>query len=180
MPKKLTYSHSNATNSRPAQAERAHMLRKLVETLSSHTRVELDLEVFALRAARYREGRRVNGVIRSAQSSSKQTAPGKSCLRDGPREEKSVRFDSSTSESASSTTDLQPAHWIDGFHEPDGTHPSLVASGENENHGDRVRRAIHEADGTWSTAAVDGSQSARASLGVLLSHRRKHRRRFFG
>ena len=120
------------------------MLRKPIETLSAHTRVELDLEVFASRAARYREGRRVNGVIRSAQSSSKQTAPGKSCLSNGPREEKSVRFDSSTSESASSTTDLQPAHWIDGLHEPDGTHPSLVVSGENEKHEDRVRRAIHE------------------------------------
>ena len=57
-----------------------------------------------------------------------------------------MRFDSSTSESASSTTDLQPAHWIDGFHEPDGTHPSLVVSGENEKHEDRVRRAIHEAE----------------------------------
>ena len=115
------------------------MLRKPFETLSSHTHIELDLEVFAARAARYREGRRVNGVMRSAQSSSKQTAPGESCLRFGPREEKSVCFDSSTSESARSATDLQPPHWIDGFHEPDGTHPSLVVNGENEKHEDRVR-----------------------------------------
>ena len=56
-------------------------------------------------------------------------------------------------------TDLQPARWIDAFHEPDGTHRSLIVSGENGKHEDKVRRAIREADGTWSTTAVDGSQS---------------------
>ena len=99
----------------------------------------MDLEEFASRGARYREGRIINGVIRSAQCSSKQTTPGKSCLSDGPSEKKCVRFDSPASESTSLATDLQPAHWIDAFHEPDGTHPSLVVSGENEKHEDRVR-----------------------------------------
>ena len=130
--------------------------------MSSHARVELDFEAFASRAARYREGSRINGVIRSARCSSKRSTPGKSCLSNGPSEKKSVRFFYiSAPESTSLATDLQPAHRIDVCREPDGTHPSLVVSGENEKHEDGVRRAIHEADGTWSTSAVDGSQSAR-------------------
>ena len=109
-------------------------------------------------------------MIWSARCSSKQTTPGKSCLSDGPSEKKSVCFGSSAPESTSLATDLQPARWIDSFLEPNGTHPSLFASGENEKHEDRVHGAIHEADGTWSTSAVDGSQSARAQATEFFFH----------
>ena len=135
----------------------AHIPRKPRQVQSTHARVELDLEEFASRAARYREGRRINGVIRSARCPSKQTTPGKSCSSDGPSEKKSVRVDNSAPVSTSLATDLQPAHWIDGFHEPDSTHPVLVVSGENEKHEDGVRRAIHEADGTRWTSEFHGS-----------------------
>ena len=87
----------------------------------THALFELDLEAFAPIMDRYREGRRINGVIRSAQCSSKQTTPGTSCLGDGSRNQKHVRFVSTAPESTSLATDLQTAHWIGGFHEPDGT-----------------------------------------------------------
>ena len=87
-------------------------------------------------------------------------------MRSGPGERESVKFDSAASESTSLSTDLRPAHWIDGFHGPDGTHPSLIVSGENDKNEDMVRRAMGEVDGTLSTPAVNGSQSAHSQAAV--------------
>ena len=93
-------------------------------------------------------------MIRSAQRSTKQTTSGKPCLREGPSEKKSVRFDGAACESESLEIDMQPAHWIDVFHEPEGTHPSLIVRGENDSHEERVRRAIDEDSKSWSTAGT--------------------------
>ena len=98
------------------------------------------------------------------------TKPGKSCLRSSPEEQKSVEFSSAASEPTSLSTDLQLAHWIEGFHDPDGTHTSLIVSSENDQHEDSARRAIHEADGTWSATALDGSQSARSQAAECYLH----------
>ena len=104
-------------------------------TNSKHTHacVERDLDSFATRTDRYLENRRINGVIRSAQQLNTQMTPGKTCLRGGPGKNKNVRFDDVACTSRSFDVDMQPAHWIDGFHEPESTHPSLIFSGENEN-----------------------------------------------
>jgi hypothetical protein len=83
--------------------------------------------------------------------------PGKTCLREGPGEKKNVRFDDAACTSSSFNVDMQPAHWIDGFHEPEGTHPALIVSGENESHENRVRRAIDEDGKSWPTAGTFGS-----------------------
>ena len=67
---------------------------------------------------------------------------------------------------------MQPAHWIDGFHEPEGTHPSLIVDSENESHEERVRRAVDEDSRSWSTAGTFGSStpSERALARELYFH----------
>ena len=96
-------------------------------------------------------------MIRSEQRSTRQTTPSKRCLREGRSEKKRVRIDGAACKSESLEIDMQPAHWIDGFHEPEGTHPSLIVSGENEHHEERERRAIDEDSKSWSTAGTFGS-----------------------
>ena len=133
MLKRLTVSHT--TTQDPLRSKtKAHVLNNPTDSRDVDARVTQDLDSFATRAGRYRESRRVNGVIKSAQRLKTQMKPGKTCLREGPGEEKSVRFDDAACASSGYNVDMQPAHWIDGFHEPEGTHPALIVSGENESH----------------------------------------------
>ena len=177
MLKRLTVSHT-ATRDHPTvliQLESettAHVLNKPTNSRDAHARVEQDLDSFATRADRYRESRRIDGVITSAQQLKTQMIPGKICLREGPGEKKKVRFDNEACASTSVSVDMQPAHWIDGFHEPEGTHPSLIVNGENEKHEDRVRRAIDEDNKSWSTAGTFGSiaPSSRAQANEFYFH----------
>ena len=125
----------------------------------AHACVERDLDLLATRADRYREKRRTNGVIRSAQQSMRQATPSRTCLRNSPSVKKSVSFDGPTDKSESLERDMQPAHWIDGFHEPEETHPSLIVNGENESHEERVRRAVDEDSKSWSTSGTLGSST---------------------
>ena len=150
----------------------AHVSNKPTDAQNTHACVERDLDSFATRTGRYRENRRINGVIRSAQQLKTQMTPSKTCLRGGPGEKKNVRFDDEACTSRRFDVDMQPAHWIDGFHEPEGTHPSLIVSGKNENHEDRVRRAIDEDSKSWSTAGAVGSiaPSIRAQASELNFH----------
>ena len=90
-------------------------------------------------------------MVYNAISSHRTTNPSRPALRIATNNEsgkgpcKKVRFDDDEVSNVDEFVQMAaPRHWNDEYHEPDGTHPSLITGDFHQGHAERIRRKLKD------------------------------------
>ena len=130
----------------------------------------------------------------AAAETHKIMAPGKTILKKGSEkkeiERPTVTFSPTCDVAESMSTEIKHADWVDEFHKPDGTHPSVIVGDVHKGHAERVRRALAKDSATmdlgvgatlgeaprriaremyFTTGTNDGAELLRKHLSALIT-----------